>query len=132
MFSAAHKVQIRTYLGYPDGFKYKDTRLESMLDSISPEAETIVKTILSKIAVIDATFLTASTTGAGIHRVDEITFDNTRRYIEMRAAGRRYSGRLSIILGVPIYSDYWGSVGYLGDQFTGGLGSTRMGGYGLG
>lgn len=131
MLSPMQKAKIRLFLGYPDHFRYKHTRLESVLDNLSHEAEVQVAELIGKIEEIETQALSAGTVNAGIKRVDEIWFETgTTRVTTVRKTGRHYVGRLSILLGVPIYSDYFGGAGYLGDSFSGG--SRRGGMYGLG
>lgn len=131
--TATEKAQIRLYLGYPDYFRYKHTRLESVLDNISPESEALIRDSLTKLTTVETAILDAGTNTAGLKRVDEIWFENgSKRSLEVRKTGRQYVSRISIITGVPIYSDVFGSTGYLGDKFSG-LGSPNNGGwYGLG
>ncbi len=136
MLSDMQKAQIRLYLGYPDHFRYKHTRLESVLERLSPSAEELVAAALTKLESIEEILVDAGTTGAGLKRVDEIWFETgTVRTSEIRRSGRQFVSRISIITGVPIYSDVFGSQGYLGDSFSGGFGQrpTGSGGfYGLG
>lgn len=128
MLSDAQKAQIRLYLGYPDYFRYKHTRLESVLDNLSPDAETLIGTALTTLVTIQTSLLAASTTQAGVKRVDEIWFDNSfKRPATIRSIGRMYVGQISIITGVPIYSDVFGTGGYLGDSFSGSGGGARLG-----
>ncbi len=128
MLTDMQKAQVRLYLGYPDHFRYKHTRLESVLDRLSPEAETLVARALEKLESIETVLLEAGTEGAGLKRVDEIWFENgTVRTSEIRRSGRQFISRISIITGVPIYSDVFGSQGYLGDSFSGGFGKRDNG-----
>lgn len=134
MLTDTQKAKIRLYLGYPDHFRYKHTRLESVLTNLSAEAETLVGEILTKLDTVEVQLLDSANT-AGIKRVDEIWFETGgSRLLGVRKSGRTYAARLSIITGVPIYSDVFGSEGYLGDSFSG-LGGRSGGGggfYGLG
>jgi hypothetical protein len=120
MFTDTEKAQIRLYLGRPDQFRYVDTRLESMLTTVSAEAEVIVRAALAKLVTIEAAMTSDDAIeNAGLKRVDEIWFENGwRRLAEIRKLGRMQVGRISITLGVPIYSDVFGSAGYLGDSFS--------------
>lgn len=132
MLSDTQKAQTRLYLGYPDHFRYKNTRLESVLDNLSAEAETQVTSVLASIVIVETALLSAGVTAAGLKRVDEIWFENgSKRASEIRKSGRMFVSRLSIIAGVPIYSDVFGTGGYLGDSFSSG-GSRGTGFYGLG
>jgi|SRR6185369_3257819 len=133
MFTEMEKAQIRLYLGYPDHFRYRHTRLESVLTRLSPESEVLVQKALENLATIESTLLTAGGDEAGVKRVDEIWFDNGwRRASEIRKSGRMYVTRISIITGVPIYSDVFGRSGYLGDSFTNGGSRYGDGFFGLG
>lgn len=135
MLTDTQKAQVRLYTGYPDHFRYKHTRLESVLDNLSPEAETQVISALASIAIIEAAILD-SIDLSGLKRVDEIWFENGWiRGSQIRKHGRMYVSRLSIITGVPIYSDVFGTRGYLGDSFSGSGGGAPSGGgnfFGLG
>src|SRR5262245_35792498 len=98
--SDSQKAAVRTSLGYPDHFRYKHTRLESVLDRLSPEAETLVAATLDKLAAIDAALLKAGTDEAGVERVEEIWFENGWvRASVIRRTGRMYVGRISVITG---------------------------------
>lgn len=134
MLTDTQKAQSRLYLGYPDHFRYKHTRLESVLDNLSPEAEVQVASALASIATVEAAIID-SVDLAGVKRVDEIWFENGwMRSSQVRKYGRMYVSRLSIIMGVPVYSDVFGTQGYLGDSFSGSGGGARNGGgfFGLG
>lgn len=130
------KAQIRLYLGYPDHFRYKHTRLESILDNLSPEAEAQVIDCLTSLVTVEAKVLGTSLSSAGIKRVDEVWFFDPLASLSVtRNIGKQYVTRISIITGVPIYSNVFGSAGYLGDSFSGsGGGRPGSGGgfYGLG
>jgi hypothetical protein len=119
MLSPIEKSQIRLYLGYPDLFRYKDTRLESTLDALSDEAETLVRGALASLVIVEALLLKNLST-AGLKRVDDVWFDAAGAMLtQQRKAGRTYVSRISITLGVNIYSDVFGTQGYLGDSFAG-------------
>lgn len=121
------KAQIRLYLGKPDNFRYKDTRLESVMDNVSPDAETQIASVLASLVTIEGLLTTAITIAAGgVKRVDEITFfdpinGKTIGFLNAQSAGKFFAGRLSIILGVPIENNAFGG-SYGGDSFFPGLG----------
>jgi hypothetical protein len=119
--------KIRLYLGYPDLWRYRDTRLEGILTGIqlSPEAEALISAALTALESVEEQILTGSIGMSGVKRVDEIEFfAGSRLQTETFKYGRMYVGRISITLGVPIYSDVFGTTGYLGDKYSaGGLGS---------
>lgn len=92
------------------------------MDNVSPEAETQITGLLTSLTTVQTNMLTTIST-AGIRRVDEVWFFEARsRLLEMKKLGRMYVTQLSIILGVPIYSDVFGSTGYFGDNFFPGNG----------
>lgn len=128
MLTTAQQAQIRLYLGYPDLFRYKNYRLEATMTEIDSDAEALVVAALTQLAAIDAKLTSFSLSAAGIRRVDEIEFFAGRTLSDVRRIGRQYVGRISITLGVPIYSDVFGEGGYLGDKFSrGGLGTNKKG-----
>lgn len=127
MLQLAEKQAIRLYLGYPNEFRYANTRLEGILNVVDDEALDQVRSLLTQIVAVDELITTIGITNVGLKQVDEIHFfDGVTQINQQRKAGRILIGRLSIILGVPPYSDYYGTGGYLGDSFSG------LGGYGRG
>jgi hypothetical protein len=129
-FSDAEKAQVRLYLGYPDLYRYKNVRLEGVIsgNQLSSEAEDLVRVALTNIATVEAKILSRGVGTAGVKRVDEIEFFKSAVYKEMRDWGRMYVTRISIVTGVPVYSDVFSTQGYLGDQYSaGGLGSKYNG-----
>lgn len=133
MLSETQKASIRLYLGYPDNFRWQNTRLESVLENLSTDAESLVGGMLANIATIETTLLSDGISGAGVKRVDEIWFENGwKRTSELRKLGRMYVSRISIVTGVPIYSDVFGTQGYLGDSFSGPGNNSPTGFFNLG
>ncbi len=130
--TTTQKAQIRQYLGYPDLWRYKHTRLEGVLDGqLDADAEALIVTALANIATVEAKILSSTLNTSGIRKVDEIEFFKNSASIEVMKLGRMYVGRISITLGIPIYSDIFGTQGYLGDQYSaGGLGQPINGGRG--
>ncbi len=120
MLQLAEKSKIRLYLGYPDEFRYANTRLEGILNKISDEAIDQIRAVLVNVETVNNLITTIGLMNLGLKRVDEIWFtDGVTQINQQRKAGRVYIGQLSIILGVPVYSDYYGTAGYLGDSFSG-------------
>lgn len=118
-FSDAEKALIRQYLGYADIFRYQNPRLEGVLTkSLSPEAEDLVRTHMASLVEVEKKIISQGIATAGLQRADDIWFYRGSTYIELRNWGRIYCGRISIILGVPIYSDIFSPTGYLGDSFS--------------
>jgi hypothetical protein len=140
MLTLREKSKIRLYLGFPDGFRYKNTRLESILENLSEEAEELIRECLVGLKAVDDGALevantvaaTASVTAAGIKRVDEIWFETGKTtagagtqnagFKTLKDAGKYFAGRLSIIVGVPIANNAFGSGGFGGDGFAPGNG----------
>lgn len=120
MLQLAEKARIRQLLGYPDEFRYANTRLEGCLNTISDEAIDQARAILALVANVDNLILTIGLANIGLKRVDEIWFtDGVTQINQQRKAGRIFIGQLSILLGVPTYGDYYGTAGYPGDSFSG-------------
>ncbi len=120
MLQPGEKAKCRLYLGFPDEFRYKNTRLESSFINISDEAIEQVRALLVTLATIDSLIINVGLANAGLKQVDEIHFFGPNGQItQQRKAGRTYVGQLSIILGVPPYADYFGTQGYPGDSFSG-------------
>lgn len=125
------KQRIRIYLGYASAWKYKHSRLESILDASEPEAESQIRECLEGLATIDGKLLSTAVSVAGIKKADETEFfGSTTVRTELHSIGKQLIGRISIILGVPIYSNYYGKAGYVGDSFSPGLGGRNGGGGG--
>lgn len=136
------KAKIRLYLGHPDGYRYKNTRLESILDNLSEEAHELLRECLESLAAVEQGAIdvastiaaTATVTAAGIKRVDEIWFEtgssssssssgsSSGGFSSLKEAGRFFVSRISIITGVPIANNAFGSLGYGGDSFAPGSG----------
>lgn len=131
MLQPAEKQRIRLLLGFPSEFRFASTRLEGILTTVDDEGIDQIRAILTKITVVDEAIALSGISGAGaLKQVDEIHFYGSNSSLTLsalqRKEGRILIGRLSIILGVPPYSDYYGTAGYLGDSFSG------LGGYGNG
>lgn len=119
-FSDTQKAKIRRYLGYPDIYRDHDPRLESALDVVGGRAE-VQALIEADLAALEAleTKLTSTQSYGGVRRADDIEFFPGEQIASLRTEGRRFVGRMSITLGVPIASDVFGSTGYGGDGWMG-------------
>lgn len=129
--TAQQQAQIRQYLGYPDLFRYKNTRLEGAINgNLSAEAEALIDGHLTTLAAIDTALTTgAGFTTAGIKKADEVEFFGAMTTISaLKNLGRTVAGRISTALGVPIYADYFGGSGYPGDAYSDVLGAPGGGG----
>lgn len=112
----SQKAAIRLYLGYSDHSRSSGGHrpLEGALLALSAEAETQVGVILTALAAIDTDLGTVeSAARAGIKSVDNggVVWADTGRSatVSIENRGRRYVGRLSTILGVPVARDVYGS-----------------------
>lgn len=123
-FTEAQKVKIRFYLGFPDVFRYANTRLESAIDVIGGRAETQteVESVLARLVVIE-TAIESSLSTAGLKRAEDVEWYQggaAGTQIEgKRAEGKAYCSRLSIIFGIPLQGDAFGTGGYRGDNWMG-------------
>jgi hypothetical protein len=116
----AEKQLLRLYLGFPNEFRYANTRLEGILNIVDDEAVNQIRDLMAQVKAVDLLITTIGITNVGIKQVDEIHFfDGVTQINQQRKAGRILIGRISIILGVPPYSDYYSTTGYLGDSFSG-------------
>lgn len=133
-FTDGQRVQIRLVLGYPDVFRYYNPRLESCFDVIGgrPDTQAAVEDLLTKIAALD-TKLGAIINLAGLKRAEDVEWFqamNAKMSAPMTAVatlGRIYISRLSSLMGVPIWGDFFGEGGYAGDAYIG-AGNQRSGG----
>lgn len=129
-FTEAQKVKLRLYLGYPDTFQQNNTRLESAFTVIGGRAatQTEVESVLASLANIETTIV-SSLTSAGLKSVGRgaVEWYQNAEIKAKRNEGRAYCGRLSIIFGVPLAGDAFGTDGYRGDGWMG-----RSWQYGLG
>lgn len=126
------KEKIRNLLGYPSNYRFKNTRLESVLESdVSDELEVLVRSWLVTLDNIEAQAINVATTTTiatgGLKRVEDIEWYPTSTTkinggIALQKTiqnwQRVYAGKISIALGVPFYSDAFGPGGYEGDSFS--------------
>jgi len=134
-FNDTEKAKIRMWLGYPNQFRYKNTRLESSFDSVDADGETLVRSYIRKIEAAEAEFPDAFSQ-ANLARVDEIEWHPSSGGVLSPAASklreaRTWAARIGVILGVPFFSDAFSDAGYPGDAFTE-LGQMGPGGGGRG
>lgn len=122
-FTEAQKVKCRVYLGYPDTYQDNNTRLESAFDVIGERADTkaLVETVLASLATVE-TSLSSAVSTAGLKSVGRGAvewFGESSAQTSTRDEGRALCGRLSIIFGVPLAGDAFGTGGYQGDKWMG-------------
>lgn len=121
--TGAQTTAIRSYLGYANLNRYKNTRLEGTFTALDADGEAAVVVLLTNIAAVDAALSTAALTTGGLKKVDEVEFYPTNgvasgAVANIRAQGRLLISRLSVLLGVPFYGDYFGGNGYPGDTYS--------------
>ena len=93
------KAQTRKWLGVPDVSRQYDLRLESSMDSLSPEGETEVAACLVELAAIDAQLSDARACRLKLSEVEDITFLGPE---EVRTLWRMGNQKVQI-LGVALY-----------------------------
>ena len=121
------KTQIRFYLGQGSLFRYLNPRLEGIWTSLDSDAETIIRSTLARIVVVDTQLfgdgVSPGTAGAsaGIKAVEEIQFSGSSGQsvtVALKHLGRTLVGRLSALIGVPIYADVFSGEGWPGDHYS--------------
>lgn len=137
MLTNEEKTLVRFYLGQGSLFRYLNPRLEGLWSALDSDTEGLIRGFLLQLSAIDARIYgTDGVVGiaaarAGIKAVEEIQFmGQTSNVVDdsLRKIGRSLVGRLSSIIGVPIYADVFGSQGWPGDSYSqGGLSSGRGG-----
>jgi len=122
----AEKTQVRFYLGQGSLFRYKNPRLEGIWGALDADAEAILRKILGQLAVVDEQLFghdgatSRAISAAGIKAVEEIQFAGNGGAVttELRRLGRNLVGRLSALIGVPIYADVFSDNGWPGDSYS--------------
>lgn len=113
--TSAQRAAVRMYLGYSDVSQGSaPNQLERSMTSLTADAETQVGVILTALAAVDTDLGSVeSAARAGIKSVGngEVVWADTGRSatVSIENRGRRYVGRLSTILGVPVARDVYGS-----------------------
>ena len=100
------KIEVRTYLGWSDRFHQTDSRLEQALAAIDmrPDSELKVESLLASIADIE-TKLTDAHGRLKARNVGSIALEAEIELGALRSEGRRFVGRLAILLGVECRHD---------------------------
>jgi hypothetical protein len=125
-FTDLEKARIRTYLGYPNMYRYRNTRLESAMDGLDEGVLSLVRAAMAEIEKVDLRITTDGLDSVGVKRVDEIELQSKSsnggvdRLDGIRKVGRIYIARISKVLGTPINhgSDYFSPNGYQGDSWS--------------
>ena len=142
MLTSFEQSRVRFYLGQSTLFRYRNPRLEGVWGALDSDAEEIVRETLVQLSAVDARiFGTDGNLGevaeaAGVKSVEEIAFagNGSGMDIAMRKIGRALVGRLSALLGVPVYADVYSGEGWPGDTYsaTGGLNGRGGNQFGVG
>lgn len=109
-FTDDERSQIRGYLGYGDHSIATIDVVNSRLDILLPETETIVRVLLSRIANVDSSLTSGGVDTAGIQGAGkgDILFYEGAKISELRGIGRTLCNQLSIKCGLDILADYFG------------------------
>jgi hypothetical protein len=131
-FSELERAKIRRYLGYPDVFRFANTRLESAMDVVGERqvVADLVRQDLADLDRIDAKLSSVAISQGGLKRIDVIEFYEGAVVNEIRNSADRFRSRLSVTFGVPIASDVFGPDGYTGDNWS--RSATQVGMFALG
>lgn len=123
-FTAAERIKIRHYMGYPQTFKYANTRLESAMDQAGadPDMTAHVQALLEKLDEIWDTFSGKGLITAGLRTLDKDDagfFPGAANSVAggIASIGRTYANQLSITFGVNLANDVFGTVGYQSDTW---------------
>jgi len=120
-FTETEKADIRRALGWPARFHQHDSRLEHAMLAMAtlPDHETQVRELL--VCVADCrTALKDSWKYLKASKVDSIQMNTLGEHIVgLRFEGRRLTGELSAILGVPRQTDIFGSGSFRSRGFGG-------------
>jgi hypothetical protein len=109
-FSLAEKTRIRMYLGWATRYLQSETRLESAMVALDPEAEQVVREQLGQCASVDNKLLEAESRFAA-KEVGSISLPGGDEMSFLRSRGRQAVGRLAAILGVEVRHDVFAGAG---------------------
>lgn len=121
-FTDAQKENIRFYMGYPQVYIYANPRLENAMDLVGNSA-----TLVTKVqAIIDSltsanTSLSKALATAGLKRAEEIEwYGNQGQNVVsiLKSQGKMYCVQLSVIFGVPLANNVFGTSGYGNDNWS--------------
>lgn len=100
-FTGVQKAKIRLYLGQQDSYRFINLRFESALEVCSPEGQTEVIAILTRLDTLDAQLDGGVIDAAGVKRVDEVEFfDPKAKGSVVRARMLELAWRMAKLLGV--------------------------------
>lgn len=111
MFSGEEQARIRQYLGFSEQFQDLDGRLESQLAEVgsrSPEAETLVRQCLARLANVEEQ-LEGALDNLALTRAEDVSFLGPEQLEALRQHGRNLIQRIAIVFHVEPLRDYFGS-----------------------
>lgn len=110
-FTNAEKTKIRRYLGFSELWKQIDMRLESQLDALpltNPDAETEVRTTLTRIVAIDEAIQSKALTRLDASEIiGEVKLLGPAQLTALRAQGRMLVNQIAITFSVEPFRDYF-------------------------
>ncbi len=103
------RARIRSLLGWGARFHNVETRLENALDAMAdlPEDETLIRTYLTQLTVIDTAIADCATT-FGVKKTGSIELESDQGLGFQRSEGRRLVLAIADILGVQPYRNFYG------------------------
>jgi hypothetical protein len=116
-------------------------RLEGVWGALDADAEDIIRQTLARLEQVDELLLgngsetSYAASAAGVKALEEIQFAGTGAAVtsQLKRLGRTLVGRLSSIIGVPVYADVFGESGWPGDSYSAnGIAGGGNGGFPLG
>ena len=119
-FTNAERVKIRQLIGFPSVLLDRNSRLESAMDLIGADVDgaAAARAIMVNAATTDAALLVAQG-DAGLKRAEDLEWYQSEEFRSLSSEGRRYCSQLSMLFGVPLVGDYYGTGGYRGDDWAG-------------
>lgn len=98
---------VRAYLGFSDGFRDLDTRLESQILNLTAGAEARVRALLTRIGEIDTKLQSAALANLDLERAEDVTFLGPEQLVALRGQGRMLCRRLGQVFFLEPRADYF-------------------------
>lgn len=104
--SEAQRIEVRTYLGWSDRFHQTDSRLEQALNAIDLRPDSLAKVVALLASITDIeTKLEDAHGRLKARNVGSIALEAEIELGALRSEGRRFVGRMSVLLGVECRHD---------------------------
>lgn len=116
-FDEGEKARIRRYLGFSQGFRDFDTRLESQLGDLTPqEAEDQVREILAKLAAVDAKLQSMALGNLDLRKAEDVEWFGAEGLVALQNYGRSLINQLGILFNIDMSGqpDYFGTSAGIG------------------